>query len=71
MRHWKSRWVETLPHSPRPKARPWASGEQPSRYNPQLMSSTAPELELQMALAGCANIGATNPSLVVSRPEAP
>jgi hypothetical protein len=35
------------------------------------MSSTAPEFELAMALAGCANIGATDRSLVVSRAGAP
>jgi hypothetical protein len=35
------------------------------------MSSTAPGLELTMALAGCANTGAAKRSLVVSRAEAP
>jgi len=34
------------------------------------MSSTAPELELAMALARCPDISAIDHSLVASRPEA-
>jgi hypothetical protein len=71
MRHWKSNGSR-LYHIPRVgRLAAQASGEQRPRYNPQLMSSTAPEMELAMALAGCPDVIALDRSLPVSCPGAP